>query len=88
MLYLVYCRYGGPGAGDVGGDGPQIVRSRFSRSSSSLEQVPEELGPVGTYQETELMPDPTCNVRRARYTVTMYSAYTRCSIKKITYFRL
>jgi len=57
---------GGPGAGDFGGDNLQLaVRSRFSRSSSSLEQVPEEIG-VGSCQDSSLMPPSTCSIRRAR----------------------
>ena len=56
---------GGPGAGDFGGDGVQVARTRFSRSSSSLEQIPEELG-AGSYQE----PPGTYTIRRARYRIS------------------
>ena len=61
-----YPAVGGPGAGDFAGDGLQVVRTRFSRSSSSLEQVPEEMS-VGFCQDSASMPASTCSVRRARY---------------------
>jgi len=70
-----YPAVGGPGAGDFGGDGPLLVRTRFSRSSSSLEQVPEETG-IGSCQDPALMPPSTCSIRRARsdipHTVTFH----------------
>jgi len=72
-----YPAVGGPGAGDYGGDGPQLVRSRFSRSSSSLEQVPEEIG-NNSCQDAELMPPTSCSIRRARYHIitSLFTSYT------------
>jgi len=61
-----YPAVGGPAAGDFGDDGLQQLRTRYSRSSSSLEQVPEEIG-VDTCQDSALMPPATCSIRRARY---------------------
>jgi len=64
---------GGPGAGD---SLLHVVRTRFSRSSSSLEQVPEEIAVgicqdsveigVGVCQASVVMPPSSCCVRRAR----------------------
>jgi len=61
-------RWQSPGAGDLGGE-MQLVRpaaARFSRSSSSLEQVPEDVAVVVCH-DTAVNPPATCIVRRARY---------------------
>ena len=82
----------GPGAGDFGGDGIQVVRARFSRSSSSLEQIPEEIG-VGSYEDSAHTLPGTCSIRRARYrishcstTVTKYACIDHAPRPLMAYY--